>query len=78
MSGSIAPCCERNVPYASGGFDVLACPRCGARMWLVATIDQRAIVDRILRHLGLPTEIPVPASACRGESHAASYGEASP
>ncbi|MBE3109903.1 MAG: hypothetical protein IMZ46_05220 [Acidobacteria bacterium] len=47
-------------------------------MRLVATIDQRAIVDRILRHLGLPTEIPVPASACRGESHAASYGEASP
>jgi hypothetical protein len=47
-------------------------------MRLVATIAQRAVVDRILRHLGLPTNLPVPASVCRGESHATSYGEASP
>jgi len=66
------------VNLTGGGFDVLACPGCGARMRLVATIAQRAVVDRILRHLGLPTEMPVPASACRGESDATSYGEASP
>ena len=34
------------------------------------------MIDRLLSQLGLPTEIPVPASACRGESHATSYGEA--
>jgi len=62
----------------SFGFDALACPGCGGRLRLVATIDQRALIDPILRHLGLPTEIPVPASACRGESHATSDGEASP
>jgi len=47
----------------SFGFDVLACSRCGGRLRLVATIDQRAVVDRILRHLGLPTDLPVPRPA---------------
>jgi uncharacterized protein YbaR (Trm112 family) len=45
------------------GLDVLACPRCGGRMRLVATIDHRAVIDRILRHLGLPTDLPVPRPA---------------
>jgi hypothetical protein len=39
-------------------FDVLACPRCGGRLRLVALIEQAAVVQRILRHLGLPTEVP--------------------
>jgi hypothetical protein len=47
----------------SFGFDVLACSRCGGRLRLVATIDQRAAIDRILRHLGLPTDLPIPRSA---------------
>ncbi len=46
------------------GLDVLACPRCGGRLRLVALIDQAAVVARILRHLGLPTEIP-PACPAR-------------
>jgi hypothetical protein len=37
--------------------------RDGGRLRLVATIDQRAVVDRILRHLGLPTDRPVPRPA---------------
>ena len=41
------------------GFDVLACPRCGARLRLVALIEQSSMV-RILRHLGLPMEVPEP------------------
>ncbi len=45
------------------GFDVLACPNCGAAMRLIALIDQAAVVARILRHLGLPDEIPPPAPA---------------
>jgi hypothetical protein len=38
--------------------DVLACPRCGGRMVLIATIEDPAVVQRILTHLGLPTEMP--------------------
>jgi hypothetical protein len=42
------------------GFDVLACPRCGGRLCLLALIEQASVVERILRHLGLPTELPQP------------------
>jgi hypothetical protein len=45
-------------------FDVLACPRCGAQMTLLATIDDPRTVRRILSHLGISTEIPYPAP-CR-------------
>jgi hypothetical protein len=45
------------------GFDVLACPRCGGRLRLIALIEDAAVIDRILRHLGLPTETPVPRPA---------------
>jgi len=38
--------------------DVLECPQCGGRMELIATIDDPAVVRKILRHLGLPTEVP--------------------
>ena len=45
------------------GFDVLACPRCGGRLRLIALIEEAAVIDRILRHLGLPTETPAPRPA---------------
>lgn len=45
------------------GFDVLACPRCGGRMRLIALIEQAAVVQRILRHLGLPSDVPEPRPA---------------
>jgi hypothetical protein len=45
------------------GIDVLACPRCGGRLRLIALIEQAAVIDRILRHLGLPAEIPSPRPA---------------
>ena len=38
----------------SMGLDVLTCPRCGGRLSLIAVIDDH----RILRHVGLPTQIP--------------------
>ena len=38
--------------------DVLACPRCGSRMRLIATIEDPAVVKKILNHLGLSTEVP--------------------
>ena len=41
----------------------LACPRCGGRLRLIALIDQVPVILKILRHLGLPSEIPAPAPA---------------
>ena len=40
------------------GLDVLACPRCGGRLTLIALIEDPAVIARILRHLGLPTAMP--------------------
>lgn len=45
------------------GVDVLACPRCGGRLRLIALIEQAAVIARILRHLGLPDEVPAPNPA---------------
>ena len=45
------------------GCDVLACPRCGGRLRLVALIEEAAVIGRVLRHLGLPTEVPAPRPA---------------
>jgi hypothetical protein len=42
----------------SFGFDVLACPRCGGRLRLIALIDDPRVIRRILGHGGLPTEVP--------------------
>jgi len=42
----------------SYGLDVLACPRCGGRLRLVALIDDPSVIERILRHLGLPADLP--------------------
>ena len=40
-----------------------SCPHCGGRLRLVALIDQAAVIQRILRHLGLPTDVPQPRPA---------------
>ena len=45
------------------GLDVLACTRCGGRLRLVALIDQTSVIQRILRHLGLPSNVPEPRPA---------------
>ena len=42
------------------GLDVLACPRCGGRFRLIALIEEASVIERILRHLHLPTELPAP------------------
>ena len=47
--------------------DVLACPACGGRLRLVATIAHPPTIATILRHLGLPTEVPAPAPARQSE-----------
>ena len=38
--------------------DVLACPRCGGRLRLVAAIDDPHVIRQILTHLGLPADPP--------------------
>lgn len=43
--------------------DVLACPGCNGRFRLVAVLDASVATARILQHLGLPTEVPMPAPA---------------
>jgi len=55
-----------NGPYCAAlnsilfGIDVLARPRCGGRFRLIALIEEASVIERILRHLHLPTEIPTP------------------
>jgi uncharacterized protein YbaR (Trm112 family) len=43
--------------------DILACPDCGGRLRLVATIEQRAPIEKILTHLGLPVDLPTQTPA---------------
>jgi hypothetical protein len=43
--------------------DILACPDCGGRLRLLATIEDRAVVEKILTHLGLPVDLPRPSAA---------------
>jgi hypothetical protein len=43
--------------------DILACPDCGGRRRLLATIEDRAVVEKILTHLGLPADPPRPSPA---------------
>jgi hypothetical protein len=40
--------------------DVLACPDCGGRLRLIATINDHTVIKKILGHLGLPTAPPTP------------------
>ena len=49
--------------------DVLRCARCAGRMQLIATIDDPAVIQRILAHLGLPgaRDGPPPPAAVPGE-----------
>ena len=55
--------CWASLMARTFGLDVLACPRCGGRLRLIALIEEAAVLDRILRHLGVPTEIPAPRPA---------------
>ena len=40
--------------------DVLACPRCGGHMRVIATIDDPLVVRRILTHLGILGDVGPP------------------
>jgi hypothetical protein len=47
--------------------DVLACPDCGGRLRFIATIEDREVIEKILRHLEVPLDPPVPAPARRAD-----------
>lgn len=70
-------CQPRNYPWATlmervFGLDVLACPRCGARMRILAAINPPAAIEKILACLGLPTRAPptAPPAATPDTAHA--------
>jgi hypothetical protein len=67
-NGGITPSRGRGTQWAAlmqrtFGLDLLACPRCGGRLRLMALIEEAAVIKRILEHLGLPAEIPAPRPA---------------
>jgi hypothetical protein len=43
--------------------DVVACPEHGGGLRLLVTIDDPAVIDKILRHRGLAVEPPAPLRA---------------
>jgi len=43
------------------GLDVLACPRCGWRLRLIALIEIPSLLERFLPHLGCRPRFPTPA-----------------
>jgi hypothetical protein len=45
------------------GFDVLSCDRCGGKLRLLAVILERAVIRKILSHIGLPSEPLTPTAA---------------
>ena len=45
--------------------DVLKCENCGGRMTVLAFLTERAVVKKILEHLGLPATGP-PKAPARG------------
>ncbi len=47
------------------GWDVLGCPRCNGRMRFIAVITERAVIERILTHVGLSAARIVAAPARR-------------
>ncbi len=50
--------------------DVLACPRCGGRLRLIATVEEPGAIRAILTSLGLATEPPARASPSIAETTA--------
>ena len=54
--------------------DVLACPRCGSRLRLLATVQDPAVVRAILAHLGLAPGADSPGPAPPQPDHTAATG----
>jgi hypothetical protein len=46
--------------------DVLQCARCGGRMRVISIVEEQPVLEKILRHLGLP-HVPLPTLPARGQ-----------
>jgi hypothetical protein len=57
--------------------DVLACPRCGGRLELIASIAEPGVARRILDHLGLGSRAP-PLAQVRAPDDLAGAAEEGP
>ncbi len=55
----------QEVQYETRSFalDVLKCAECGARRRWIAALTERSVIVRILEHLGLSSQPPIPAPA---------------
>lgn len=58
-----SPCCLGGPSPRKFEIDVLACPGCGGRLRLLATIEDPTVARNILAHLGISTECPQPEPA---------------
>ena len=38
--------------------DIAHCPQCGGQMKAISAITEKTVIDKILTHLGLPTDPP--------------------
>lgn len=45
------------------GYELLRCTKCGGKMQLLGCIIHQSAIAKILSHLGLPCESPIPALA---------------
>ena len=57
-AAGLSPRAAAELMRRSLGLDSLACPQCGGRLTLIALIEDPAVIARVLRHLGLPTDMP--------------------
>jgi hypothetical protein len=46
--------------------DVLQCENCGGQMKVIAVVNQPEVIEKILRHVGLISRAPPPASLVSG------------
>ena len=55
--------CKSSLMHRAFAIDVLACPHCGGRLRLIATLHDPTVIRRILAHLGrsLSEQSPGPA-----------------
>ncbi len=58
-------------------FDVeaLECPACGAQIRMLAAIEDRDVIDRILTHLGINAAPAEPAPSRAGDLFTPSYAD---
>ena len=63
MRRPIAPMLSPTTSADSSSAEPARIAGCGGRLRLVALIERASVVQGILRHLGLPTELPEPRPA---------------